>query len=72
LPAFRDVCITTSWGARRRCRGVKERLEVEDVVVRGGRLPHGTSISMTSGRQPETARPGRRDSALVQAALDSS
>jgi hypothetical protein len=29
--------------------GVKERLEVEDVVVCGGRLPHGFLRSKTSG-----------------------
>jgi hypothetical protein len=38
--------------------GVKERLKVEDVVVGGGRLPHGFLHSKTRGAAART--PGRR------------
>jgi hypothetical protein len=47
--SVRDGCITTVLGVLEDGAGVKERLEVEDVVVCGGRLPHGFLRSKTSG-----------------------
>ena len=50
---------------------MQQRLEIEYVVVGGGRRPHVFLHSMTSGRQPDTTRPGRRG-IFAQAALASS
>ena len=39
--SVRDGCATTSLGCSKMGAGVKQCLKVEDVVVVGGRRPHG-------------------------------
>ena len=52
--SVRDGWITTSLGCSKKSAGVQERLKVEDVVVCGGRLPHGFLRSKTSGAAART------------------
>ena len=67
--SVRDGCDHHVLGVLEDGAGVKERLKVENVVVGGGRRPHGFLRSKTS--RAAARSPGRRDSAFAQAALDS-
>ena len=53
--SVRDGCVTTSFGCSKTVPGWRSALKVENVVVAGGRRPHGILHSMTSGATARTA-----------------